>query len=212
MLAFLRSIGEPSDRKSRLFAVACCRRVWRRMTDERSRHAVEVCEHHADGRAGQKVLREARRAAFAATKEESAASARHAALVALHACSDMRRDGRPSTVAASTADCASSLVFFSLGDEAGWAERKAHCDCLCEMFGNPFRPLAFAPEILRWNDGTVSNLAQAIYEELRFADLPVLADALEEAGCTNPEILGHCRGSGPHVLGCWAVDLLLGRE
>ena len=56
------------------------------------------------------------------------------------------------------------------------------------------------------------NLAQAIYEERRFGDLPVLADALEEAGCTDADILSHCRGPGPHVRGCWVVDLLLGKQ
>jgi hypothetical protein len=55
-------------------------------------------------------------------------------------------------------------------------------------------------------------MAQAIYNDRRFSDLPILADALEEAGCTDPDILTHCRGPGPHVRGCWVIDLLLGKE
>jgi hypothetical protein len=55
-------------------------------------------------------------------------------------------------------------------------------------------------------------LAEAIYEEQAFERMPILADALEEAGYRDPTILGHCRGSGPHVRGCWVVDLILGKE
>jgi hypothetical protein len=65
---------------------------------------------------------------------------------------------------------------------------------------------------LRWQDGTIRRVAQAIYEDNRFEDLPILADALEDAGCTDAELLEHCRGEGPHARGCWVVDLLLGRN
>ena len=65
---------------------------------------------------------------------------------------------------------------------------------------------------LRWHDGLVRKIAQTIYDERRFEDMPVLADALEEAGCKNEEMLNHCRGEGLHVRGCWVVDLLLGKE
>lgn len=62
------------------------------------------------------------------------------------------------------------------------------------------------------NNGTVVKLAQAIYDERAFDRLPILADALEDAGCTNQDILAHCRGGGEHSRGCWVVDLLLGKE
>jgi hypothetical protein len=58
----------------------------------------------------------------------------------------------------------------------------------------------------------VRRLAEATYENRRWEDLPVLADALEEAGCDDADILGHCRGPGPHTRGCWVIDCLLGRE
>jgi hypothetical protein len=80
------------------------------------------------------------------------------------------------------------------------------------IFGNPFRPASINPDWLTWNGGTVPRLVQVIYDERRFSDLPVLADALEEAGCTNADILDHCRRPGEHVRGCWVVDLLLGKE
>jgi hypothetical protein len=68
------------------------------------------------------------------------------------------------------------------------------------------------PSWLVWNDHTVVRLAQGIYEEQAFDQLTILADALEEAGCTNSDLLAHCRQQGPHVRACWVVDLLLGKE
>jgi hypothetical protein len=77
-----------------------------------------------------------------------------------------------------------------------------------ELIGNPFRPVTVEPA---WRTATVTSLAQAIYEERAFDRLPILADALEDAGCTSADILGHCRGAGEHVRGCWVVDLVLGK-
>jgi hypothetical protein len=85
--------------------------------------------------------------------------------------------------------------------------------CVRDIFGNPFRrapPLP--PSVLAWNDAIIRRIAEGIYDERAFDRLPVLADAVEEAGCTDAEILAHCRGLGPHVRGCWVVDLLLGKE
>jgi hypothetical protein len=80
------------------------------------------------------------------------------------------------------------------------------------VYGNPYRPVAIAPEWPRWKDGTVRNIAQAIYDERAFDRLPILADALEEAGCTNRDILNHCRCDGAHARGCWVVDLILNEK
>ena len=79
------------------------------------------------------------------------------------------------------------------------AEMTTHVQLLRDIFGNPFRPVSAAPSWLAWNDGTVRKMAQAIYDERRLSELPLLADALEDAGCTNPDILSHCRGPGPHA-------------
>jgi hypothetical protein len=111
--------------------------------------------------------------------------------------------------------CARSAAHaLGLGDSvARDAERSAQSVLLRDLFGAlPFRPVEIPPAWLRWNDGTARRLAQAVYRERRFQDLPVLADALEEAGCADPQLLGHLRGPGPHVRGCWAVDALLGRS
>jgi hypothetical protein len=80
-----------------------------------------------------------------------------------------------------------------------------------EAFGNPFGP-AIAPGWLAWNDGAVAKLARGIDEERAFDRMPVLADALEDAGCTDRSILAHCRGPGPHVRGCFVLDLILAKE
>ena len=73
-----------------------------------------------------------------------------------------------------------------------------------------FRPAGIAPALLRWNGGAIPRLATSVFDERDFERLPILADALEEAGCTDAALLGHLRGPGPHLRGCWAVDLLLG--
>ena len=78
-----------------------------------------------------------------------------------------------------------------------------HC-----IFGNPFRPATADPA---WLTSTAVALAAGIYEDRAFDRLPILADSLEDAGCTNADILTHLRGPGPHVRGCWALDLVLGK-
>ena len=80
---------------------------------------------------------------------------------------------------------------------------------LHDIFGNPFLPITFNPV---WLTPTVKRLAQTAYEERRFDLMPILADALEEAGCDNADILDHCRTFPVHVLGCWVVDKILGKE
>ncbi|MBX9585326.1 MAG: hypothetical protein K2X87_33890 [Gemmataceae bacterium] len=82
------------------------------------------------------------------------------------------------------------------------------CAWLRCIFGNPFRPVVFDPE---WRTSTVVALARGMYEGRDFAPMPVLADALQDAGCEHADILAHCRGNGPHVRGCWVVDLVLGK-
>jgi hypothetical protein len=84
---------------------------------------------------------------------------------------------------------------------------------LREVMGNPIlAPFAIDLAWLEWNDRTIPKLSQAIYDDRAFDGLPILADALEEAGCANAAILDHCRLGGEHVRGCWVVDLLLGKS
>ena len=84
---------------------------------------------------------------------------------------------------------------------------------LRDIFGNPFRPPPPLPAVvLAWNDGTVPRIAEGIYAERAFDPLPILSDALIDAGCEDEALLAHCREPGPHVRGCWAVDLILGKQ
>ena len=80
---------------------------------------------------------------------------------------------------------------------------------LRDIFGNPFRPVTFSPQ---WRTDTVLALAGQMYESRDFGAMPILADALQDAGCDDEDILLHCRGPGPHVRGCWVVDLVLGKS
>jgi hypothetical protein len=99
------------------------------------------------------------------------------------------------------------------------SEQAAHLALVRCVFGNPFRPVPIDPHWLKWNGGTIPKLAQEIYDERHLPEgtldnnrLAVLADALEETGCADTDILDHCRKPGTHVRGCWVVDLLLGKE
>jgi hypothetical protein len=81
-----------------------------------------------------------------------------------------------------------------------------------DIIGNPFRPARIEPAWLTWNDGTVVKLAQNIYDERAFDQMPILGDALQDAGCETPEVLDHCRQAMLHVRGCWLLDLLTDRS
>jgi hypothetical protein len=89
------------------------------------------------------------------------------------------------------------------------AERNALAEVVRDIFGNPFRPVTTDP---RWRTSTAVALARAIYADRAFDRLPILADALEEAGCDNPDVLDHCRDDGPHARGCWVADMVLGKQ
>ncbi len=89
------------------------------------------------------------------------------------------------------------------------AARITFCGLLRDIFGNPFRPLAFDPN---WRTSTVVAIAKSMYESRDFSPMPILADALQDAGCEHADILDHCCGTGPHVRGCWVVDLVLGKS
>lgn len=77
------------------------------------------------------------------------------------------------------------------------------------VFGHPIRPFTIDPAWLAWNDGAARKIAHAIHHEGAFDLYPILGDALEDAGCDSADVLGHCRGEGSHVRGCWVIDLLL---
>jgi hypothetical protein len=103
--------------------------------------------------------------------------------------------------------------FYSSYERLPVHQNKQLCDLIRDIFGNPLRELpSVALAWPAWNDSTVHKMAQAIFADHSFDHLPILADALADAGCDNTDILSHCRGPGPHVRGCWVVDLLLGKN
>ena len=202
MLAHLR--GRCTDRKLRLFACACCRQIWHLLTDAISQRAVEVAERHADGEASDQELE----AAWLDAERFFGST-----------CSYGTSTGNQAARAASTAaDPRVSFLphMYQLSFQYMSEEWPAHIRLLRCVFGNPFSPVPFAPT---WRTAAVLPLARAAYEErapaagtLDNARLAVLADALEEVSCTDEAVLSHLRGSGPHVRGCWCVDLALGKE
>jgi hypothetical protein len=203
--------GAPvSDRKLRLWAAACCRLCWGLLKDRRSRAAVEAAEQFADGRISAAELAAAEAAALKAGETFSMFSRadrpfRHAALAA-----DDTTAALPGPVLGAALRVRFALVEAGLASQE--AAQTAVLTLLRDVLGNPFRRVKVKRSWLKWAGGTVPNMAQGIYEERAFDRLPVLADALEEAGCADAEVLGHLRGPGPHARGCWALDLILGRD
>jgi hypothetical protein len=212
MLEALRAGGLLPERKARLFGAACCRRIWHLLDEGPARTAVEVAELYADGRAEDGELAGAVSGLDAAPggtylPEVSLGQAVRSALFL-----DAESAAYYAAFSASCRDGSGKFVSFlgAVDDELG-----VQSGLLRDLWGNPFRLITLLPT---WLTPQVVALARAAYEErelpggtLDLARLAILADALEEAGGDQADILDHLRGPGPHVRGCWAVDLLLGK-
>lgn len=217
MLCFLGEKASP--RKLRLFAVACCRRIWEYLPDEVNRTAVLIAERFADGLANNEERLDALRRINATRPNDDSD------FVVIHTLEPDARDKGPAAANANYADAFDAAKYASrhclhavLPQPLSWDDNcdeieaphaVAQCELLQDIFGNPFRPVTSDPA---WLTSTVVSLSQAIYQERAFDCMPILADALEDAGCTIAEILEHCRQPGVHVRGCWLVDLLLCKE
>jgi hypothetical protein len=228
MAAYLWRAGR--RRKLRLFTLACIDRLRPHLTDPRSLAAVAFFEKFAEksgawGRRG--------RAAVAALAEEAAqelrapavltpecwaeSMARTAALSAVsrndyhgaHLCGQMAAQARLGEWALANGrwppDWSDPPVM------AAWHDcQREVCGLLKEVAGDPFHPATFSPA---WRTDTAVALARQMYDSRDFGAMPILADALQEAGCDCEDVLNHCRDAGAtHVRGCWVVDLLLGKE
>jgi hypothetical protein len=215
--ALLKQVHRPSPRKLRLLAAACCRRVWPLLFDDRLKRAVEVSERFADGEAGPADLDAARAAARAVVQTAKQPSAERyvgGAVLAVVARESARLRSAPDHLLVAVARAAAWHRYRPGRPQpsdpaAADRERGPFCDLIRDIFGNPFRtPPAIEPSWLAWGGGAAGKPGLAIYQERAFDRLPVLADALEEAGCSNVDILAHCRSGGEHVRGCWVVDLV----
>jgi hypothetical protein len=187
----------PPKRKLLLFAVACARRVELLHTEPLSIRGLELAEELADGRAGAAEQNDYMRQAINVNNTEQFL---HIAVWAVRVYAPESWSS-PEGAARSTAGYAATHL---LTDEPA-----RQCEILRDIFGNPFRPVAFDPA---WRTSTAVALAKGMYESRDFSAMPILADALQDAGCDNDTVLSHCRdANGVHVRGCWAVDLILGK-
>ncbi|QEG25396.1 hypothetical protein GobsT_01210 [Gemmata obscuriglobus] len=189
------------QRKFRLFAVGCVRRIWPSIGQIAQQRAVEVAEQFADGigttddflwnawvMAGQSLAK-------------SDPKPLHDILFGV--CSGKVWEAVKVWRLTSTAPFNSAR-----GNKPTEEKRQLAALTRC-VFGNPFRPVAFAPA---WRTSTAVTLAQGIYDDRAFDRMPILADALQDAGCDNDDILNHCRADTVHARGCWVVDLVLGKR
>jgi hypothetical protein len=226
MLEFLR--GKASERKLRLFTVACCRGIWHLISDSRSRQAVETVERAVDGNAT-----EQEQAAFDGGRYFEARSLTNCLMSAVGAAGwSVSRRLTPTEASHCAAHAWQAVVHNAtasgeidpqqLADDERYevateplrqSTKRDQASLLRDIFGLLIvRSVGIDLQWLSWNNDTVVKITQTIYEDRTFDHLPLLADALEEADCSDADILGHLRVPGPHVRGCWVVDLLLGKE
>jgi hypothetical protein len=203
-----------SLRKLRLAVAAICRRVAHHFVDERSWRALEVSEAHADGLVSDEALIEAHsQACDGVTSLQLRYNSQWNATL-----------GAATTVAYATGTESDLRRQTGLIDIFLYAPKPppdsdlpeitpgsvAEANLVRDVFGNPFRPVAFNPA---WRTDTALTLARQMYDSRDFGAMPILADALQDAGCDSEDVLNHCRdASAPHIRGCWVVDLVLGKE
>lgn len=220
-------------RKLRLLSVGCCRADWHLITNADCRRTIEVAERAADSKATRIEVRNA-----AASCDALAIAAQDRMQVLMQRGHNYRSSNpevkaimldQAMAYAASYAasqrggilglqivtnsvaqlqvmqpDAAAELPLSEKTRDVG----ARHCDLIRDVFGNPFRPVTIDP---RWCSSTVLDLARTIYDDRGWERMPILADALMDAGCDSEDLIKHCQGTGPHVRGCFVVDLLLGK-
>jgi hypothetical protein len=210
MEACLKDRG--SFRKLTLFAFACCRHIDPAFTDPRSDRALQVAERFVDGSASEEEWQAAYRESelveseFQEILNETGVNSPGEPAAAANLI------GTAVVLSHSVSQCVRLVCYIArhaqiLADEE--QERRWQAQILCDILGG-HEP---SPELeSSWYTGASVSLARKMYDSRDFSLMPVLADALEDVGCDNETVLNHCRGDGPHVRGCWVVDLLTGRS
>jgi hypothetical protein len=234
MIRFLEE-QQSNHRRLQLFACACCRRVWDLLRLDGARRVVELAEACADGEASAAELEAAHdHPDFARLEAQLRGEGDTGLRLTVRVVGALRAARELASLPADIMyilqdtsksperDFAADPNWHLCGeardlptDEAELAKKAR---ILRDSFGNPFHPVPFNPE---WRTETVGLLARQMYESRDFGAMLILTDALQDAGCDNPDnplpprggnLLDHCRGSGPHVRGCWVVDSVLGQE
>jgi biotin carboxyl carrier protein len=236
MLEFLR--GKATPRKLRLLACAIALRLWGDSIAEHARHAIAAVERAADGggpvEASRGVLVEVKSPTpgrfydrprphappFVTVGSVVSPETVVCLVEALKLFNEITADCFGVIAEVTTEDAAvvewGATLFRVIPVPAPVGARgrlDASADLLRDVFGPlPFRPVTIPHDVLAWSDRVVARLAAGIYEDNAFGRMPILADALMDAGCDDDEILAHCRAGMGHVRGCWVVDLCLGRS
>ncbi len=220
MLKFLR--GRPSPRKLRLLLCAFCRQSWSLFESERGTLAIELGEQLADGSVSRKHLRTTRRDVLLRLGDEMGWREEDAEFMldrfdGFHfedRLPEVRRAAVLLIAMRALAEAVSAQhlaqVLRSIADAHAGASDVEDCHMIREVLGNSLQAVHFIAE---WRTSTVTAIAQQMYDSRDFSPMPILADALQDAGCDNADLLDHCRDAEQvHVRGCWVVDAVLGKE
>ncbi|MGF1580111.1 MAG: hypothetical protein ACFCD0_12180 [Gemmataceae bacterium] len=202
------------DRKWRLFAVACCKHFWPTNAHEMATHGLSIAKKYADGVVSLKELVQTHRQIQAAHR----AMVSNWAYVVRVSPGSTHRPTEDDLAVVSSLEIAITVTKEDLdthevvrrcnGGTSTTRGRKWQRRLLRCVFANPTRTTEFDAQSLSHD---VLAIAKTIFDESRFDHLPILADALEESGCNDGELLDHCREKCNHVPGCWVLDLILGK-
>jgi hypothetical protein len=194
-----------SERQLRLVLVTAGRLVWDQTPVGKMREAVEACEGRAEGLIEQGTLDESRRRFYDTYMLRDAPPEQR-----LWVENPSMRRAFALVSATTYPDTNLRTLAANNHWQTGVEPRgKQVSDIIRDIFGNPFRPVTFSPE---WRTDTAVALARQMYDSREFSAMPILADALQDAGCDNDDVLDHCRTPGEHVRGCWVLDAMLGKE
>jgi hypothetical protein len=200
LLDGLKALGLLKARKARLFACGCFRLVWSDVRCPQVRVAVELTEGRADRQVSEQELQQHRYPTGGVPID----SLDHRLQIAVQSL--VISNMKPGYVAWEVRTAADAPRY---GPNRYSEGCRPQADLLRDIFGTPFRPPVLQPA---WLTSTDISLARQMYDTRDFAAMPILADALQDAGCDGDGLLTHCRGPGPHVRGCHVADAVLGKK